>query len=138
MVRPSPALKCLRLFERIGDPMLSYRDAACLINSIINYLKMYHSVGELRLVIDLVRLAGGGLLVGGFECLSGVVAKFGIGDLNLNDHGFSRFMRAIHRVLKVLEGFGIIHYTSCGAYCGTVSLMVRGVLFECPVDLVVK
>jgi hypothetical protein len=132
MVRPSPALKCLRLFERIGDPMLSYRDAACLINSIINYLKMYHSVGELRLVIDLVRLAGGGLLVGGFECLSGVVAKFGIGDLNLNDHGFSRFMSAVSKVLKVLASDNIIYYTPCGESCRVVTLMVGNVLFKCP------
>jgi hypothetical protein len=132
MVRPSPALKCLRLFERIGDPMLSYRDAACLINSIINYLKMYHSVGELRLVIDLVRLAGGGSLVGDFECLSGVVAKFGIGDLNLNDHGFSRFMRAVSKVLKVLASDNIIYYTPCGESCRVVTLMVGNVLFKCP------
>jgi hypothetical protein len=132
MVRPSPALKCLRLFERIGDPMLSYRDAACLINSIINYLKMYHSVGELRLVIDLVRLAGGGLLVGDFKCLGGVVAKFGIGDLNLNDHGFSRFVSAVSKVLKALASDNIIYYTPCGESCRVVTLMAGNVLFRCP------
>ena len=131
MVRPSLALKCLRMVESIRDPMLGYSDAVCLINSIINYLKMYHSVGELRLVIDLIRLAGGGSLVGGFECLSGVVAKFGIGDLNLNDYGFSRFMSAVSRVLKVLASDNIIYYTPCGESCGVVTL-TGIVVFKCP------
>ena len=132
MVRPSLALKCLRLVKSIRDPMLSYRDVVCLINSIIQYLEMYRSVGELRLVIDLVRLAGGGLLVGDFKCLGGVVAKFGIGDLNLNDHGFSRFMSAVSKVLKVLASDNIIYYTPCGESCRVVTLMAGNVLFKCP------
>jgi len=153
MVKPSQALRCWRFIKSIGDPRLDGRGAVCIINSIMQYLETYgaqhqgwegrrfvNSVGVLRLVVDLVRLARGGVLASGFECLGNVVAKFGIGDLNLNDPGFSRFMRSIHMVLKALSGIKvdgepIIIYTPCDESCklpGVVSLTKKGVGFRCP------
>ncbi len=113
MVKASPVLRCWLLVKEVSDPMLTDKDVVCLVNSILQYLETYgvqhngvgsivNSVGELRLIVDLVRLARGGLLMSGVQCLSSIVSKFGVSDPNAGDLGFARFRRAVAKVLKAL------------------------------------
>ncbi len=154
MLRVSTNAQCGFIIKRIGDAMLSDREAACLINAIMTYLetqgaqlqglsqrRIVNSVGELRLVIDLIQVARGGLRLNGAECLREVVARYGIGELNINDTGFARFRATVERVLKALatvkvRGEPIIEFTPCDTSCkvpGVVNLRKAGLGFRCPV-----
>ena len=154
MLRVSTNVQCGFIIKRIGDAMLNDRDAACLINAIMTYLetqgaqlqglpqrRIVNSVGELRLVIDLIQAARGGLRLNGAECLRDIVARYGIGELNINDTGFARFRATVERVLKALamvkvRGEPIIEFTPCDTSCkipGVVTLRKAGLGFRCPV-----
>jgi hypothetical protein len=151
MVKASPVLRCWLLVKEVNDPMLTDKDVVCLVNSILQYLETYgvqhngaggivNSVGELRLIVDLVRLARGGLVINDVGCLSSIVSKFGVSDPNAGDLGFARFRRAVAKVLKALtrvkvNGEPIVDYTPCDDACktpGVVNLRRSGVGFRCP------